>query len=62
MFKVVQKVRPNIENPAGVRASGKFWSNILLYKRRGLLILPKKCWESLHSVLEVLVILIGKRA
>ena len=55
-------VTPNIENPPSARASGVFWSKLLLQKRRGLLILPKKCWEPLLAVCEVFVILIRKRA
>ena len=37
-------VRPNIENSAIAKASGSFWSNLLLQNRRGLPILPQKCW------------------
>ena len=51
-------VRPNIENAASARASGSFWSKYLLPKKRVLLVLPEKCWESLYAVCEVLVILI----
>ena len=47
---------------ASARASGSFWSKLLLQKRRGLLILPKKCWKPLYAVCEVLVILIRKLA
>ena len=54
-------VRPYVENAASVRASGSFWSKYLLHKKRVLLILPEKCWESLYAVCEVLVILIRKR-
>ena len=56
------KNRPNIENPASARASDSFWSKVLLQKGRGLLILPKKCWEPLYTVCEVLLILIRKIA
>ena len=55
-------VRPNIENPASARASGSFWSKLLLHKRRELFILPKQCWEPLQNVCEILVISIRKRA
>ena len=51
-------VRPSTENPASARASGSFWSKLLLQKRRGLPILPKKCWEPLYVVCEVLIIFI----
>ena len=55
-------VRLNIENAVSARASGGFWPKYLLQKKRILLILPKKCWESLYAVCEELVILIRKRA
>ena len=55
-------VKPNIENPASAKASGSFWSKLLLQKRRGLLILPIKCWEPLHAVCELLVIMIRTHA
>ena len=55
-------VRPNIENAASARAYGSFWSRYLLHKKRVLLTLPEKCWESLYAVCEVLLILIRKRA
>ena len=50
-------VRPNIEKAARARASGSFWSKYLLHKKKVLLILPEKCWESLYAVCEVLVII-----
>ena len=53
-------VRPNIENAAS--ACGSFWSEFLLHKKRVLLVLSEKCWESLYAVCEVLVILIRTRA
>ena len=51
-------VRPNIENAASARSSGRFWSKYLLHKKRVLFVLPEKCWEPLYAVCEVLVILI----
>ena len=42
--------------------AGSFWSKYLLRKKRALLILPEKSWESLYAVCKVLVILIRKRA
>ena len=53
-------VRPNIKNAASARTSGSFWSKYLLHKKRVLLVLPEKCWESLYAVCEVLVILIRR--
>ena len=55
-------VRPNIENAASARASGSFWSKYLLHKKRVLVVLTEKCWESLYVVCEVLVILIREHA
>ena len=51
----------NIENAASTRTSVVL-SKYLLLKKRVLLILPEKCWESLYAVCEVLVILIRKCA
>ena len=55
-------VRPNIENATSPRVSSSIWSKYLLHKKRVLLILPKKCWESLYAIWEVLVILIREHA
>ena len=43
-------VTPNIENAASARASGSFWSKCLLHKKKVILILPEKNWESLYAV------------
>ena len=56
------KIEQNIENPASALASGCFWSKLLLQKRKGLLILFKKCWKPFYAVCEVLVILIRQPA
>ena len=54
-------VRPSIENATSAKVSGSFGSKCLLHKRRALLILLKKCWESL-AVCKELVFFIRKRA
>ena len=55
-------VTPNFVNAASARASVSFWSKYMLHKKRVVLILRERCWESLYSVCEVLVTFIRKGA
>ena len=55
-------VRSNVEKAASAQASGSFWSKYVLHKKRVLLNLLEKFWESRNAVCEALLIFIRKHA